>query len=383
MKRTREIIAAGILLPVLIIFGVTACQLPPFDEGLSLALIATKNMRLETEMGPINFYDNFQPDTKYFYVPSNLSLRDGYIVRRRQTDYSLSHFTLVAGSEYQADDPNGGQVEDLGASSQNMLFFPYGVRDNGTILVYGKDLDSSGTILKAWEWNGSVSDFSNISVNALATGLAGATFDLCVGLQTRPAPAAPAADQNVWTLLRDGTTGQYFEVTTVLGSSSASPLSATYTRTGNANLPSTPAPFQPFSLTNAMYHYDPTSGRHYLSVWDSAEDRYKTYVWDSASAASGTKYELPLSGRVERVLSTGELYSISSNGASVYSASGEFRYRIALGELRLITEYWDASEARYRLAFTLLSQDFVGNDGGEQLYARVYSIPTNELDKLD
>jgi len=377
------------LLPVLIIFGVTACQLPPFDEELSLALITAKKMRLETEIGPIHFQDNFQPDADYFYVPSNVTLRDGFIVSRMGNRYGLVHFSPDAGTppEYWTDSTWDRWVWSGNAEQLASQFYPFGIRNKESILVYGiTEGGQTGIVLQGIEYSGSIVDFSSLSPLALA-GSVDSTVETTIGFEAVTPPSATATDQELHLLVLDGSSGKYYEVSNTVNASSGATSTALAIRPdpGGTPIQAIPAPLPPFSISQAAYHYDAARDRSYLSVWDPGTNQFRNYVWYENPSVPGelVPEELPVRTRIARLLTNGDLYGVNNQSGMVFRPDGELKYRFPLGELRFVFEYWDPGRGEFRCAFSLLSQDFVGNDGGEQLYARVYSIPTNELDKLD
>jgi len=130
---------------------------------------------------------------------------------------------------------------------------------------------------------------------------------------------------------------------------------------------------------SSFYHYSPATGYSYLSV-ATAEGGYTTYRWDGSTAIAAT---LPLSNRVDAVLSTGRLFSRDEEEGFVYDASGERLARFPMGDLDFVGEYWDSSESRFRMVFALPVRVGGGEDSDPELSLEVYSLPTSDVTDLE
>ena len=130
---------------------------------------------------------------------------------------------------------------------------------------------------------------------------------------------------------------------------------------------------------SSCYHYSPATGFAYVSIADGAGG-YTVYRWDHSSYSAAP---LPMTRRVEAVLSSGRLFCRSDDNGYIYSPSGERLLKFPMGALDFVGEYWDAIEGRFRMVFALPLLVGGGEEEPRTLSFEVYSLPTDDVDRLD
>jgi hypothetical protein len=131
--------------------------------------------------------------------------------------------------------------------------------------------------------------------------------------------------------------------------------------------------------STSFYQFSPATGYAYLSVKDGTGG-YLVYRWDHASYAAQT---LPMTRRVEAALSTGRLFARSDANGYIYSPSGSRLVEFPMGALEFAGEYWNAPEGRFRMVFALPMLSGGGDEEPQSLTVEVYSLPTDEVGRLE
>jgi hypothetical protein len=139
----------------------------------------------------------------------------------------------------------------------------------------------------------------------------------------------------------------------------------------------------PIGLADAFYVHDPVLNRSYLSYWSGSS--YVSYAWSwdhqaTGIAAAGFQQLTGVTGRIDAVLTNGQLLSFDDGSCTVYSPTGSKLYEFLLGSLRFCYERYDGGTPKlyFSLAYWLFGQE----DRPDQLYIEVYAIPTDSLASL-
>ena len=87
-------------------------------------------------------------------------------------------------------------------------------------------------------------------------------------------------------------------------------------------------------------------------------------------------------GRIDAVLTNGQLLAFDDGVCTVYTPAGKKLYEFPLGGLKFCYEQWDPVDGRFELYFSLAYWLFGREEKSDQLYVKVYSIPTSSLSSL-
>jgi hypothetical protein len=129
-------------------------------------------------------------------------------------------------------------------------------------------------------------------------------------------------------------------------------------------------PFIAAGTTRVMYYYDEPTGRSFASLFNAATGGWVCYAWDDTS----TYRQLPITHRIDALLSTGELLSTEDGTARLYDRNGALLARFDLGNLVYMAEEYVGGEARCYFSQAL--------PYGGTLHFNVYWIPTARLASL-
>jgi hypothetical protein len=172
----------------------------------------------------------------------------------------------------------------------------------------------------------------------------------------------------------------FLDIDTATGFATERVLSVDYPPGYGAPTPiAVASPVAPPGVGNGFYHRDPNAVRSVFSHYDGFS--FNTWAWKS----SLTPLPLPISDPIHDLLTTGELYHRGGEEDTVYGFDGSKRYEFPAGSLRFAYETFDdpGGAAIPMLYYTLIYWESGGDGGDDQLYIRVYKLPTADLDKLD
>ena len=144
-------------------------------------------------------------------------------------------------------------------------------------------------------------------------------------------------------------------------------------------------PFIPAGTTRVMYFYDDneaatdparTDNRSFASWYDTSSDSWVSWAWWQTPTGSGplSSMRLPISYRLDALLSTGQLLSTENGVGRLYDRDGNLIATFPLGNLVYIAEEYVGGVAR-----CYFSQCLVYNN---QLHFNVYWVPTGQLAAL-
>ena len=351
------------LLPVLFLLPglLSACLLPPFDRGLSLAEATARKLKVEARIGPLyRWRGELERGRCYFLPGKTLGLNRGFLVvfsaydgRVFYIDYdTLTGYGMTGEQFFQIMNPN----ENLFNYGAWVLKVKDPLEADDALLVMRPNMTAEQRL-----------EFQYIS----GTGFTPHAYDLSafttgqvVGIGLFPDVSATTDFLTI--LVNEAGYKDRF--------SSYAFLSSDYTLTTDWTPSAVLAPAIPGSPLQGFYFRNPISGVSFLSVWSGSQ--YMNYRWYDAL----TLTTLPFSSRIEALLSTNELFVVDGEQAVIYSPAGELKYRFPLGDLHFAYETYIGGVPT--LLFSLIYWDQVAGDN-EEFHINVYSLPTASLSTLD
>jgi hypothetical protein len=360
MKRLPVVIALGVA-------ALAACRIPPFDPGLSLAALSSRNMEHVGTIGPIpdirsgeGMRYRFVPErdilqgqplrgwlvavgpgylwTTYAYGSTTFStfpwssgwigsaalkpLYDGVTSKLGAIGPSFNGgwIGLVQGDSSTVDDPTNGYFNSLGQ-------YAFAFTALSTTALFG----ASFGVEAAWP------DLTSAGVHLLTTDRAYPSLyheswaTLNMSLLVNPGESMPGE-----------------EVTGLPDPATVS--SGTY-------------------LRNSTYSY--FSAKDTMGFW-------ATYRWNHVDYGA----QQIGSTRMDSLLSTGNLFARDGDRGIVYGPSGVRNADFPLGDLDFVGEYWNAAEARFHMVFAqpvLVAQE---NSDMAELRIEIYSLRTSRISSL-
>ncbi|NBF41412.1 MAG: hypothetical protein GVY14_13450 [Spirochaetes bacterium] len=380
-------VAAALTVLALLLAG---CRMPLFDEDLSLAVHTMSQLDHAYTIGPVEVCD-LDPESQFLFIPGkfqNTSLTgkvidDGMVVETRREETVYVHVTEAPGEDYYVIEENANNPlwrfyprppGDPGDVFSRYVETVVETSGSGNIYILGvyPDRRFSGDSIFTDQYEAATADFNTGGTYPFAYDTGGwfGANEAYIGAGVYPAPTA--ADDLFLMLTYDDTAGEFYEY--------AEPVS----QDGLVNIP---AQFNTVPIGSVeppetvFYYHHPPSGRSYMSY--AAGSSFKNWVFDAPAGA--TEFTpLDVSGRIARVLSTGELLVRRKRTMSLYGPTGEGRGSFPVGDLRLAFEYYNGDKSRHETVFTYIY--FENRETGDcdtTAYARVYTIPTSKLHTLD
>ena len=367
------------------------CRMPPFDEDLSLAVHTMSQLDLAYKIGPVAVCD-LDPESEFLFMPGKFQdasltgkvIDDGLVVETNREGTIYIHVSEEPDEDYYVieENPNNplqrfyprppGDRRDQFSRYVETVVETSGTGDAFVLGVYPyRQFDGDSIFVD--EYNAGAADFNTTTgwpvTNDTSTELG--VNEAYLGTGVYPTPAA-GGDLFVM-LSYDDLTAELKEYGVSVDELGIPSISAGLFRTtpvGAVDPPET-----------VFYYHHPPSGRSYMSY--SAGGGFENWVFDAPAGA--TEFTpLDVSGRIVRVLSTGELLVRRERTMSLYGPTGEGRGSFPMGDLRLAFEYYNGDKSRYETVFTYIYfEDRETGDCDTTAYARVYTIPTSKLDTLD
>jgi hypothetical protein len=349
------------------------CALPPYNEDLSLAQVTRSKLGQPVNtIGPVyTKLDNNARQNQFYFLPdrNDPANAGGFLVAT--ASYGLRVWYLA--------DTSGGlesswsiDLDNASDTANNYLLQPIESSIAGNYFL-------------------SLTRYLQNDLRVLYS--TGPSF---VGQYTTELPLASALPLAVIvagaSIFPDNTTGsdpQYF-----LGSGGPGEYYefACHTSSSgfvfNSNSPSTGLDEIPDDLTNAFYYHNPDLDKSYLSYWSYFARDYISYSWtwdtDNYSIPPSEFQQLAvILGRIDAVLTNGQLLSFDDRECTVYSPSGSRLLQFPMGSLKFCYEQWDPADLQFKLYFSLAYWLYGQEEKSDKLYVEVYAIPTAGLSKLD
>lgn len=376
-----------ICVAALVAGGLFTCRMPPFDEDLSLAVTTIKQLDLAYEIGPVEVCD-LNEESTFLFMPGKFPAGTGKAIDDGLFVESQGDTTVVG---HVSPDPGGGNYLVVETNANNPLFRFYPRLGEGEFDRYAESVvETSGGgnlyVLQAYpdipagdvslffdQYDSAAREFNTAALFPIEfdmeqelrtlSGLGGLEW---LGMTVHP-DASATQDRIAFLGVDPGTSTLYEALGDIneLGPSGVATL---------GNSPFTGA------LPETVY-YSSDGLRSYMSYSDGSG--YSNWILDRPGG--GTEFaELDVNGRIERVLSTGELFVRTGKRAAIYGPTGGRRASFALGDLEFAFEYYDGNAGRYEMVFThLYFEPRETGDCDTTAWARVYTIPTSKLDELE
>lgn len=373
MKRVMTILSAAAASAVLL----AACWSPPFDEDISLAVLAEGNMNRLYEF------------TSGVWIPDNAGYRflphydpvspGGFLIAEDLAKYFMFFYAVP----WSSSGPIGTSLPDPGTVDPvNSLFYgaPGSPRLAASIIFdIGGILDYEFLV-----WNNAMGtvfmedkffDFPAVSgyLGTLAVPVAELTL---TGLHFYPDPDASRIILHA--LIHWAAGDAFFELEFVTDEALpgvAFKSNINSVRSGGAV--DRIALGGRFPLPGkAAYFHSPVSGRSYMNFRDPAGS-WKTFTW-TASAGTAGPSAIGVGEKIQAVLTTGEILTTDGGYGRAYNPGGGLKYRFPLGEMRFGYEiYLDNTPT---LVFSRGRRD---KYFGYSLGFDVFSLPTADLYRLE
>ena len=340
-----------------------SCNLPPYDEGISLAFTTTEKMQLWTEAGPIRTWKSELEGEDYFFLPQKLDPPNrGFAIF--ELDWLIA-FRFVDGFEWRGD--SGLPLSNAIATTLNYRIDSIsGGGDSINVLTFDRS-DYTQNEIHLFQYDGS--NINELTWHNLIGkinsdfGFAAATV---IGAHSYPGTATDW----VFFLCKSDLTGLFSEVRYNADNINSivlpTPIRLDFTLAG----------FPP-DLENGFYYHNPATDISYFSYYDEAKKQYLSYSWLPGDPAP-VLTELTAVDKIDAVLSSGELFSRDGNMGVIYDRDGQKQFRFPLGTLHFAFETWFSAASEYRLVFT----QPVWLDRNQLLF-QVYFLPTAELATLE
>ena len=351
--------------------ALAACSMPPYNERLSLAQVTVSKLgKPANEIGPVYAYlDPSVQENLFYFLPDRDDPVGGGGFLVAETSYGLRVWYLPT---YSTGLEASWSI-DLNNSSQaanNFLLQPIEWADTYSYLSMIRYLQNDLRVIRST----APSDVTNpVTIPTLSTPL---MLAYTVGASIFPDAAAGSDFQ--FFLGTDGV-GVFREFAYTTSATAGIVAYSTGTIAIYGPLP--------VGLTNAFYVHDPDPGRNRSYLSYPSGSSYISYAWTwnhnaTGVDASGFQQLAGIDGRIEAVLATGQLLAFGDGACTVYTPAGSKLYKFPLGGLKFCYEQWDPVDSRFELYFSLAYWLWGREERSDQLYVKVYSIPTTSLSSL-
>jgi hypothetical protein len=355
-----------------------SCSPPPFDLLLSQAA-ATFDKMSQDNHRLITVDTFFSTDERDFTLYPALGLTGfdyscGFVVSTGPFNINVRAIRLQSASHYAQYGQQGQALPNPDRYAPPVEAWPVKFAPPFSYLFGiafdGKDPARNGYAL--YKGDPTTLSFSTMQTTSLSSQLIVTTgFDGSV-IGASVYPIDSGYDRTHW-LMRDAA-GNFNEGEYVVDSSIG--LSSPVFLRGTSL--AYPLAFIPPGISRCQYFYDSDSSRapnrSFVSWFDAAGSTWKSAAW-WGTTGSGDWMILPITHRIDALLSTGELLSTEGGMGRVYSRDGtRLGNPFPLGSLRFIGEAYVAGTARAYFSLCLPYD--------EQLHFNVYWIRTNRLKTL-
>jgi hypothetical protein len=358
-----------------------ACSLPPYNEDLSLAQITKSKMQRVNGIGPVHAWlDDDAPETEYYFLPDRNDPVNGGGFFVNAASYGLRIWYLA---DYSSTLNSSWAInlDNDDETANNYLLQPI-KSAAGHYLSLIRYLPSGGYVSNDLLL---IRATDPLNVSAILTA------QLSNFLNAIPPPTVIAASSSIYPFNAAAYDLQYFLGYASPGGTYIEFECQTSESTGVQIPPPTISPDftlspLPADLRNVFYCHEKNSGLSYLSYWSDAGREYRSYSWVSSTVdVTGVKALPGIKGRIDAVLSSGELLSFQDGACTVYNGDGSKLYRFPLGGLRFCYERWDPDpiDPKFKLYFSLAYWLYGSDEVDDRLFVEVYAIPTADLKDLD
>jgi len=373
MKRVIRILSAAAASAVLL----AACWAPPFDENVSLAVLAGGNMDRLYDFTSGVWLPEFE---KYRFFPSHETASPGgFLIARDPANYYRFFYALPFGFSGPINAPLNplGTVDPVTA-----LFFggPGAPRLATSLIFEDADVEyfqfivfneGMGIVLMEddfFDFPAVSGYFGTLAVPVTELSLTGLHF------YPDPDPGRIVLHALIYWAAGDA----FFELEFVTDEALATiAFVSNINEERSAGFVDRIALGGRFPLPGrAAYFHSPVSGRSYMNFRDPAGS-WKTFMW-TASAGTSVPSAILVNEKIQAVLTTGEILTADGGYGRVYNPGGGLKYRFPLGEIRFGYEgYIDSTPT------LVFSRGYRNKYSGDALAFVSYSIPTSGLYRLE
>ena len=355
--------------------ALVSCLPVPFDQGISQGL-ATAGKMTQDNPGSITASYNQGGSAQGFTFYPSVAAAGGF-------DYSAGFITALDGLTVDMSGVSGGMtysgfnqpVSNPDPHAPPYLGWPV---KSGTSFLFGIVFDaqspaSSGYAIFQATPPSSFTVVTSSSLSSLVMSLG--TGSPVIGASVS---ASPSAASDLLHVIGTNPATLFFQEAVFTVQSTGIVTSSTPRGT------SYPLPFIPSGLTRMVYFYDDNAAadparvdnRSFGSWYDTPSASWVTWAWWETPTGSGmfSSKQLPVTHRLDALLSTGQLFSTEGGMGRVYDRDGNLQATFPLGNLTYIAEEYVGGAAR-----CYFSQCLVYN---RQLHFNVYWIRTDQLASL-
>lgn len=376
------------------------CGFPPYNEDLSLAMLTAEKMAdlgaESRQIGPLPIGRYEFEGSDYYFLPNKGTgsgpedFMSGFIVRAEEREIRLLYvryegknvdneniFGVYAwwwGMDMINNNPRklNYRVETLKGSSTGAVGPPYPIIADYFLSFtrYNAD-DYQENRLLAMRFEEAAKYLNVADDRPLSSNLPTSGAATIVGSSIFPFDDWPPATDLHYFLCKIDGSGTYDEIEAPTDLASGIDYGAAAQIPARINMPLT----LPSDLENAFYYHNPASGRSYVSTYSAVERKYKNYYWHDSGLI---KPMVEMERRIDALLSNGDLLSFENNRCYIYNSEGKLVSDFVLGGLHFAFEMYLVSEYAVFFTVPLWKQGW----GQEELYFRVYALPTKKLREL-
>jgi len=373
VKRFLKFLTAA--LGLLLVFG--SCFLPPYNEGLSLAMLTTKKLKEEATVGPVKI--NSGPDfvaEELRFIPDKANLKQGFVMLEQEQERPRLFFVRQDSQLFENSTGTNAFDYDTGSDrGLSCLALPVPV---GTFLAHINT--RQGFMPNQFEFNifwfdAVTPDIFNTVTSVPITDNAGVLAPVTITSDFISANIYPnpglVFDQIQFLVRSNVSPYLYHEVVWQIDSNGY--MAPFNVRAGAPVL-------LPVVSEGCFYYYDPFTGISGTGIVSQYwEGRYLNYKWDSNNLIEPELLDIPF--RIEALLTSGELFCRGDNIGMVYTQGGDEVSSFPMGALKFVYELYDSASSAYKMIFVMPYS--VGSHDDREIYFKVYSIPTADIKDLD
>jgi len=348
------------------------CNLPPFDEELSLAMATAAKMQPVVQIGPVKAWHGDFEDAESYFLPvkDTPASRQGYLVSAGDYYLRVRFLDGISGS-FLGESRLDGLFGDPNRKTYTAVPLK-GALSNSLSLAVFDPVNPVNNTLYMIEPSFAPPNSSAANLKTALAAFPLAPIDRIVGVHLYPFATAPDRFTFLAVLSAAGHFGE--------ADADADPSKTGGVGTlGTLSRPDMALPSLPAPGSGAFYYHRPVApNTSYLSWYDSSTGDYRNYAWDDTLTV---RQLTSMNRRIDALLTSGELLSLANGVCSVHDAGGNWKYSFPMGSLHFCFESYDAAGSA-RLYFSLMYWIYGYQSGEDQMYVTIYSLPTANLASL-
>jgi hypothetical protein len=379
-----------ILLLPLIALILVSCSFPPFDLGLSITAATIQKMRHESTIGPIMKYPD-APKDRLIFLPAKtrtgvIDPGKGFVIAVYDRSIQFLYVQPDGKGGYAESREPAGQESPIDMPDPDFPVYAATLPNIESQIVFSRILPVDSEHFSQAVSIGMIEFFSQdpgLNPPALRSSVNYSSFVL-------PLQGAAIGSSDVPTRNPDS-----YEQVALIRIVNVGILTDTflegmadiiYDAAGVPPYVTTATPFYPAPVAlpflvparRCTYFHDLAKSPYWSYASFVADGKWQTWAWNVDAGNNVHQARLnAVTGRVDALLTTGELFGMRDGIGHLYSGGGNASETavFTLGILHFAYEAYDASDVA-RCYFTLM---YKRND---RLYFDVYSIPTGDLAAL-